>query len=105
MKQYRDHNYYVYVITNQSRKVLYVGVTNNLKRRLLEHKTQSETVKKSFAGRYNCIYLVYFEHHGWIQNAIKREKEIKGWLRIKKIKLIEDFNPTWKFLNESIEDL
>jgi putative endonuclease len=104
MKPYKEHNYFVYILTNIARTVLYVGVTNNLKRRLSEHKKESETARKSFAGRYNCIYLVYFEHHGYILNAIGREKQIKGWLRSKKIALIEEFNPSWKFLNDSLED-
>ena len=102
MKPYREHNYYIYIITNISRNVLYVGVTNNLKRRLSEHKKESETARKSFAGRYNCIYLVYFEHHSFILNAINREKQIKGWLRSKKIALIQEFNPNWKFLNDDL---
>ena len=104
MKPYKERNYFVYILTNIARTVLYVGVTNNLKRRLSEHKKESETARKSFAGRYNCIYLVYFEHHGYILNAIGREKQIKGWLRSKKIALIEEFNPSWKFLNDSLED-
>jgi putative endonuclease len=104
MKRYKEHNYFVYIITNITRTVLYVGMTNNLKRRLSEHKNESLTARKSFAGRYNCVYLVYFEHHGWVQHAIHREKEIKGWLRSKKIALIEEFNPHWKFLNDTLED-
>ena len=102
MKTYREHNYFVYIITNIAKTVLYIGVTNNLNRRLSEHKKESETVRKSFAGRYNCIYLVYFEHHSYILNAIAREKQIKGWLRSKKIALIEEFNPSWKFLNDTL---
>jgi putative endonuclease len=104
MKSYKEHNYFVYILTNIARTVLYVGVTNNLKRRLSEHKKESVTARKSFAGRYNCIYLVYFEHHGYFLNAIDREKQIKGWLRSKKITLIDEFNPEWKFLNDSLED-
>ena len=104
MRPYREHNYFVYILTNQTKKVLYTGVTNNLKRRLSEHQKESETTKKSFAGKYNCVYLVYFEHHQLILQAIDREKQIKGWLRSKKVALIEEFNPDWKFLNDSLED-
>jgi putative endonuclease len=104
MKSYKEHNYFVYILTNIAKTVLYVGVTNNLKRRLSEHKKESETARKSFAGRYNCVYLVYFEHHGYVLNAIDREKQIKGWLRSKKITLIDEFNAEWKFLNDSLED-
>jgi putative endonuclease len=104
MKPYKEHNYFVYILTNIARTVLYIGVTNNLKRRLSEHKKEFLTARKSFAGRYNCVYLVYFEHHGYILNAIGREKQIKGWLRSKKKALIEEFNPSWKFLNDALED-
>ena len=105
MKPYREHNYYVYILTNISRNVLYVGMTNNLKRRLSEHKQSSITDRKTFTGRYNCIYLVYYERHQWVKNTYAREKEIKGWLRSKKIALVEAFNPTWKFLNDTLDDL
>ena len=98
----RDHNYFVYILTNFHRKVLYTGVTNDLERRLHEHRISSETDKKSFTGKYNCFYLVYWERHQWIQHAIEREKEIKGWNRVKKERLIESINPDWKFLNDEV---
>jgi putative endonuclease len=94
------HNYYVYILTNFTKSVLYTGVTNNLIRRLEEHKNGSG----DFTSRYNCFYLLYWEHHQYINNAIAREKEIKGWRRSKKEALINDFNPEWKFLNEEIQD-
>ncbi|WP_430929135.1 GIY-YIG nuclease family protein [Polaribacter marinivivus] len=92
------HNYYVYILTNKNKAVLYVGVTNNLFNRLHEHKNP-ETSSKNFTKRYNCFYLVYYEHFNSIATAIIREKQIKRWNRSKKNKLIESFNPNWIFLN------
>jgi putative endonuclease len=57
--------------------------------------------KKSFAGKYNCIYVVYMEHFKYVNNAIAREKQLKGWTKAKKQVLIDEFNPGWKFLNEN----
>ena len=103
MNPLRTHNYYVYILTNQKKTVLYIGVTNGLKRRLYEHKQDSEGKKNTFAGKYNTIYLVYYERFQYIEHAIKREKQLKGWKRDKKDKLITDFNPIWNFLNKDIE--
>ena len=105
MKSIGCHNYFVYIITNLNKTVLYTGVTNNLENRLLEHKTDSETKKCSFAGRYSCFYLLYFEHHSMIEYAIEREKQIKGWSRKKKEEMITNFNPEWKFLNKEIKEI
>lgn len=91
------HNYYVYIITNKNKTVLYTGVTSNLRVRLHQHTTKFQL--KSFSARYNVCYLVYYEHFGWIQQAIAREKEIKNLLREKKEKLITEQNPNWEFLN------
>jgi putative endonuclease len=102
MKTLGTHNYYVYILTNYLKERLYIGVTDNLERRLQEHKNDAQTEKKAFAGKYNCYYLVYWERFQYISDAIKREKELKGWARNKKIGLIEEFNPEWKFLNESL---
>ncbi|WP_028667333.1 GIY-YIG nuclease family protein [Runella zeae] len=96
----KDHSYYVYILTNYSKTVLYVGVTNNLVRRLDEHKQGLS----GFTAKYNCFYLLYWEHHKYVYNAIEREKEIKGWRRSKKETLINEFNPEWKFLNDEIQD-
>ena len=90
------YNFYVYIITNKTKTVLYTGVTNNLKRRLQEHQEG----KSNFSSRYNVKYLLYYEHFGWINEAIAREKEIKGWSRKKKEILINKLNPDWCFLNE-----
>ena len=96
-------NYYIYIVTNKNKTVLYTGVTNNLERRLFEHYTNSKLFRhSSFAGRYNAHYLIYYEHFTHIEFAIKREKEIKGWRRSKKEELINSFNPDWDFLNEKI---
>ena len=81
----------------------YIGVTNDLKRRLYEHEEDAKNLKKHFTGKYNCYNLVYYERFQFIQHAIAREKELKGWTRLKKEKLIQEFNPDWKFLNESID--
>ena len=103
MKPIGTHNYFVYITTNKNKKVLYTGVTNNLKRRLWEHEEDSKNKKIHFTGKYNCYYLVYWERFGYIDHAIKREKQIKGLLRSKKDKLISDFNPEWKFLNNDVD--
>ena len=102
MKPIGMHNYYVYILTNQSKKVLYIGVTKDLYFRIQQHKEDSANEKKTFAGKYNCVHLVYYERFQWIQHAIAREKELKGWIRIKKDNLISEFNPEWKFLNDEI---
>ena len=82
------HTYYTYILTNKNKTVLYPGVTNNLKRRLSEHAEGVRLRKKSFTAQYQCIYLLHYEKYTLIQEAILREKEIKGWLRTKKNKLI-----------------
>lgn len=96
------HNYYVYILTNKAKKVLYIGVTNNLKERLYYHsKTASNS--KHFTHRYNCKFLIYFEHFQSIEIAIAREKQLKKWSRMKKETLINSFNPTWDFMNTTFE--
>ncbi|MES2701437.1 MAG: GIY-YIG nuclease family protein [Bacteroidota bacterium] len=97
----RQHSYYVYILTNLMKTVVYVGLTNSLERRVQEHKADALGARKTYTGRYNCYYVVYMEHFKYINNAIAREKEIKSWTREKKNKLISEFNPGWKFLNES----
>ena len=85
---------YVYMMTNKNKTVLYVGVTNNLVRRVEEHKTHF--VKGSFTDRYNCEYCIYFEEFSNIIAAIQREKVIKKMSRQNKEKLINALNPEWK---------
>jgi putative endonuclease len=89
------HSYYVYIMTNHS-GTLYTGLTNNLVRRVYEHKYKKIP---GFTSKYNINKLIYYEHHGYILNAIEREKYLKGLLRIKKIKLINEINPKWKDLS------
>ena len=88
--------YYIYILTNRSR-TLYTGVTNNLMRRVYEHKHK---LIRGFTSRYNIQYLVYYESSSSIYSAIEREKQIKGLLRAKKIALIDALNPEWKDLSE-----
>ncbi|MCL2860201.1 MAG: GIY-YIG nuclease family protein [Oscillospiraceae bacterium] len=84
--------YYVYILTNYTNKVLYVGVTNNLIRRIYEHKNK---LASGFTSKYNVNKLVYYDGTNEAMSAIEREKQIKGWTRKKKINLINDFNPDW----------
>ncbi|PWB22504.1 GIY-YIG nuclease family protein [Flavobacterium sp. HTF] len=93
------HTYYIYIITNKFKTVLYTGVTNNLRVRLIQHKENITAQNKSFASKYNVEFLLYYEKFTWIQEAIMREKEIKGWVRDKKIELIKTINPDLDFLN------
>ena len=90
-------HYFVYFITNQKKTVLYTGVTNDLKIRLEQHY-QNRGNKASFAGKYHCYNLLYFETFSGIEQAISREKEIKGWTRAKKEALIATENPSWNFI-------
>ena len=101
MKTLGTHNYFVYILTNKNKTVLYIGVTNNLKNRLLYHQN-SNVPKLSFTFKYKCYHLIYYEHFMDINLAIKREKQLKGWLRSKKEQLINAFNPDWDFLNDTI---
>ena len=89
--------YYSYIMASRSR-VLYIGVTNDLQRRVNEHKKGLS----GFTAKYRVTRLVYFEEFAWILDAIAREKELKGWTRLRKISLIESRNPTWDDLSETI---
>ena len=89
------NQYYVYIMTNRSR-TLYTGVTNNLERRVYEHKRR---LVDGFTKKYNLTRLAYYEESSDILAAIRREKQIKGWLRSKKIDLIESVNPQWRDLS------
>ncbi|EAQ49294.1 GIY-YIG nuclease family protein [Leeuwenhoekiella blandensis] len=95
-------NYLVYILTNEYRTTIYIGITNNIQRRLDQHHFDSINAKKSFAGKYNCIYLVYYEVYDNPDTAIAREKELKKWRREKKNDLISSFNPCWKTLNNEV---
>ena len=90
------HLYYVYILTTRSNTVLYTGVTNDLKRRVFEHKSG---FNEGFTKKYYVHKLIYFEMFDFVEFAIAREKQIKGYSREKKIKLIETMNPEWKELD------
>ena len=89
------HLYYVYILTTRYNTVLYTGVTNDIKRRLFEHKLG---VNDGFTKKYHVNKLVYFELFDFVDLAIAREKQIKGYSREKKTKLIDSMNPDWKEL-------
>ena len=90
--------YYVYIMTNKTNRVLYIGVTNDIERRVYEHKNK---LLEGFTAKYNVNKLVYFECTNDVNSAIEREKVLKKWARIKKIRLIEMQNPAWVDLSES----
>ena len=96
------HHYFVYITTNENRTTIYIGITNNIQRRLSQHYFDSHNSKKSFAGKYNCFYLIYYEGFQDPMSAILREKEIKKWRREKKNKLINTLNPEWNDLGKEI---
>jgi putative endonuclease len=91
------YKFYVYILTNKNRTVLYTGVTNNLHQRLFQHKNKANP--SSFTAKYNAEFLVYYEKFGWIHQAIEREKEIKLMNRNVKLDLIRKVNPNMEFLN------
>ena len=95
--------YFCYIITNQVKKTLYIGMTNDLEIRITEHY-QNRGNPKSFAGKYYCYYLLWFERFETPLAAIEREKEIKKWSRKKKEALIAESNPKFLFLNNDIMD-
>ena len=92
------HNYHIYITTNPKQKVLYIGVTNNLARRLVEHYANRGN-DKTWAGKYYAYNLIYFEQFQYVNVAIAREKELKDWNREHKEALIATKNPKWTFLN------
>ena len=89
------NDYYVYILTNDRDRLLYIGVTNNLTRRVYEHKHR---LIEGFTSDYGIHKLVYYEMCGSVEDAIRREKQLKKWRREKKIFLIEQMNPRWKDL-------
>jgi putative endonuclease len=94
-----ENRYFVYILTNKGKTVLYTGVTNDLLRRIAEHK---QGITKGFTSRYNIKNLIYFEEYQDVNQAIQREKEIKGWRRQKKVDLILKSNPDLKDLYDEI---
>ena len=93
----------MYVVTNPGRTTFYTGVTNDLEVRLIQH-FENKGKRETFAGRYYCYHLVYFERFELIDQAIAHEKEIKGWSREKKLEFVKDRNPELRFLNHDVMD-
>jgi putative endonuclease len=93
--------YYVYILTNKTNKVFYIGVTNNLIRRMYEHKNK---LLNGFTKKYNLMKLIHFESTNDIQSALEREKQLKNWHRDWKINMINKRNPDWKDLSEEWDD-
>ena len=91
--------YYIYILSNWNDKVIYIGVTNNLKRRVYEHKNE---VIDGFTKKYHVHKLVYYETTTEVKAALEREKQLKGWKREKKDSLVTDMNPNWKDLYDEI---
>ena len=92
--------YYVYILTNKSNKVLYIGVTNDLERRICEHRNE---MVDGFTKKYNLNKLVYFETTTHVRSALEKEKQLKNWHRSWKINLINEFNSEWKDLSEMLK--
>jgi putative endonuclease len=95
----REYNFWVYILSSRSRN-LYTGVTNSIKRRTADHRTNTPG---TYTARYTIHRLVYYEHFQYIQNAIAREKQLKHWTRQQKIDLIESKNPTWEDLYPTLQ--
>jgi putative endonuclease len=91
----RERHYYVYFMQSASRRALYIGMTNNLHKRVWQHKNH---IFEGFTDDYNAVRLVYWESFDDVRNAIDREKKLKSWRREKKLWLIARFNPGWKDL-------
>lgn len=89
-------NYYIYILTNENNHVIYVGMTSDLEKRILQHK---QKLVKGFTEKYNVNKLVYYEETKDVMAAIEREKQIKKWRREKKNQLVEFLNPEWKDLS------
>jgi putative endonuclease len=92
-----SRQYFVYILTNKTNRVLYIGVTSNLERRIYEHKNK---LVEGFSKKYNLQKLVYYEVTNDVNSAIKREKQLKNWHRQWKINLVNQFNPEWRDLSE-----
>ena len=97
----KEYHFDVYITTNPRRTVLYTGLSNDLEQRLKEHYLKRGH-PATFAGRYYCYNLIYYQGFRYIDKAIAWENSIKGWSRAKKVALINQFNPNWEFLNASI---
>lgn len=91
--------YYVYILSNKTNTVLYTGVTRDLKSRIYQHR---EKLTESFTKKFNVNRLVYHEQTENVESAIRREKQIKSWNRLRKVKIISEFNPKWEDLYEKL---
>ena len=89
--------YYVYILQSVSRRTLYIGVTGDIEHRMFQHRTHAF---EGFAAKYHCERLVFYERYGRVVDAIRREKQLKGWRRAKKEWLIAQANPHWKDLSK-----
>jgi putative endonuclease len=88
-----NNDYWVYIVSNNTRSTLYIGITSELESRLWEHRTGAKP--GSFSEQYHCVHLVYVEHYREVRDAIAHEKQLKGWRREKKNALIATLNPHW----------
>ncbi|MBT3392922.1 MAG: GIY-YIG nuclease family protein [Elusimicrobiaceae bacterium] len=93
-----NKKFYVYFMTNKNNEILYIGITNNLERRVLEHRNK---LIKGFTEKYNCTKIVHYEEFNYIDKAILREKQIKSWNRKRKNDLINEYNSKWNDLYSS----
>ena len=100
----RDYTFYVYILTNPQKTMLYIGFTNSLVRRLPQHR-DNRGKKETFAGRNFCYILIYYEVFQYVNDAIAREKQLKKWSRSKKEELIATKNPNWLSLNINFIDV
>jgi putative endonuclease len=98
----RAHGGYVYIVSNKTRSVLYIGVTSNLWVRINQHKSGQGS---AFTSKYNCTDLLYYEFYPTIEEALERETQLKWWKRAWKDELIEKFNPTFRDLTSEVEDM
>ena len=90
-----QRQYFVYILSSKTKR-LYIGVTNDLQRRVAQHKSREV---EGFTSQYNIDQLVYYEETNDVRAAISREKQLKGWMRIRKIQLVQDMNPDWEDLS------
>ena len=95
----REYDFWIYILTNKNRSVLYIGMTNSLSRRVHQHQS-GET--DGFAATYQCRRLVYYEHYRNVNEAIARETQLKKWRREKKLALINRMNPQWNDLSRQL---
>ena len=96
-----SHNYFVYITTNPAKTALYIGMTNDLRTRMRQHK-ENKGNPKTHAGKYFCYNLIFFERYQFVYHAIDRENEIKKWSRKKKEALIATINPRWDFYDAEV---